>query len=332
MKVTVIIPNYNGEKFLDKCLNSLLCQTEKDYQLLIVDNGSTDESIQIIRNNFRMFEEKKFKKENLILMRLTHNQGFCAAVNKGIKRANTKYIILLNNDTEVAVNFIEESVRAIEGSDKIFSVSPKMIKYYQRDKLDNCGDYYTAMGWAFPRGLGQSVNKYSKSRQIFSSCGGAAIYRKAVLEEIGLFDERHFAYLEDVDIGYRARIHGYKNVYNPNAVVYHVGSGFSGSRYNEFKVRLSARNSIYLIYKNMPIVQLIINLLPIILGIFVKYLFFIRKGLGTTYLKGVLEGIRSFSRCNKVEFRGNNIKNYIMIEYDLIINTFIYIKDICFRN
>ena len=110
------------------------------------------------------------------------------------------------------------------------------------------------------------------------TCGGAAIYRKKIMEKIGYFDEEHFAYLEDTDIGYRARIYGYENWYAPDAVVYHVGSGTSGSRYNHFKTRYSSRNNIYLIYKNMPLLQIILNLPFLVAGFLIKFLFTKRNG------------------------------------------------------
>ena len=129
-----------------------------------------------------------------------------------------------------------------------------MIQFHDRDIMDDAGDYYCALGWAFARGTGKPAENYKKVTEVFSACAGAAIYRRCIFEEIGLFDEIHFAYLEDLDIGYRAKIHGYKNYFAPDAVVCHKGSAASGSRHNAFKVDLSSKNSVYVIYKNMPFV------------------------------------------------------------------------------
>lgn len=115
------------------------------------------------------------------------------------------------------------------------------------------GNYYNCLGWAFALGKGKSEEKYKKERKIFASCGGAAIYRTKLVKQLGGFDEEHFAYLEDIDLGYRAQIAGYENWYLPKAGVYHVGSGTSGSRYNQFKIRYSSRNNVYMLYKNMPL-------------------------------------------------------------------------------
>ena len=149
----------------------------------------------------------------------------------------------------------------MERSEKIFSVSSRMIQLYQKDKMDDAGDMYTVLGWALPAGGGAAFGETLRPSPAGSfppapeppSTGGRS------LREIGLFDELHFAYLEDLDIGYRARLAGYDNVYCPGAAVYHVGSGTSGSKYNAFKVRLAARNNIYLNYKNMPDWQLALN-------------------------------------------------------------------------
>ena len=136
------------------------------------------------------------------------------------------------------------------------------------------------MDWAYARGKGKDIHSFEKEGRIFASCAGAAIYRKKVFEKIGYFDEEHFAYLEDIDVGYRARIFGYENWYVPAALVYHVGSGTSGSRYNQFKTRYSSRNNIYLIYKNMPVLQIILNLPFLVPGFGMKILFFFPEGNG----------------------------------------------------
>lgn len=135
-----------------------------------------------------------------------------------------------------------------------------MLSMKEPELVDTAGDLYSAFGWAYAIGKGRPSSNYTAPKRVFSNCAGAALYRKAHLEQIGGFDELHFAYLEDVDIGYRAQIFGLKNVTEPAAVVYHAGSGSTGSRYNAFKVTHSSRNNIYLIYKNMPLLQLILNL------------------------------------------------------------------------
>ena len=273
MKVTIVIPNYNGKHFMEPCLSSLSEQTYKNFHILVVDNASSDGSIEYMEENYPDIE----------LIKLQKNFGFSKAVNIGIQHSRTPYVILLNNDTTVDTRYVEEMVKAIEKSPKIFSVSSKMIQMYHPELIDSAGDLYTLLGWGVCRGCGRPVSNYQKYDEIFTACAGAAIYRRSVFDEIGYFDENHFAYLEDIDIGYRARIYGYYNMYCPTALVYHVGSGTSGSKYNSFKVKLAARNNLYLNYKNMPALQLVLNFIPLAIGYFVKYLFFCKIGFGKDY-------------------------------------------------
>lgn len=323
MQVTVVIPNYNGVRFLKTCLDSLEEQTAKEFEVLVVDNGSTDESVAYIQRNYPWVH----------ILPLEENTGFCGGVNAGIQAATTPYVLLLNNDVEVAPDFVEQMHKAIRRSERVFSVSSKMVQFYDRRKIDDAGDLYCLLGWAFQRGVGHKINEsaYQKHSRIFSACGGAAIYRRSVFEEIGYFDEMHFAYLEDLDVGYRARIAGYENIYCPKAVVYHIGSGTTGSKYNTFKVKLSARNSFYLAYKNMPAAQLLLNAVPLAIGHGIKWAFFRKIGFGSAYAEGLLEGIRTRKQCKKVMFQKNHWKQYVQIELDLIANTFIYTAEFISR-
>ena len=288
IKTTIIIPNYNGLSFMEPCFESLKEQTVRDFKVLVVDNGSTDGSVEWL------------KEHRVPSIFLKENTGFSGAVNTGIRAADTPYVLLLNNDTRVEPGFVAAMERAMDQSPKIFSVSSRMIQMYHPELLDDAGDMYSILGWAYQRGVGRSVNLYQKSCRVFSACAGAAIYRRAVFDEIGLFDELHFAYLEDIDVGWRAKLYGYDNVYCPDAAVYHVGSGTSGSRYNSFKVRLAARNCIYLNYKNMPGWQILLNAPFLLAGIFVKYLFFVKNGFGGDYVSGLKEGIRTRKQCRRL--------------------------------
>lgn len=305
-EVTVIIPNYNGKKLLKKCIETLEQQSCRTFTTLIVDNGSTDGSTELTSAYLE-----------LNWIKLKENTGFCKAVNLGIENTNTPYFLLLNNDTEVWPQFVENLLNAIKKSERIFSCGAQMLDYHRHNILDNAGDYYTAFGWALARGKGKASAAFEKEKYVFSCCGGASIYRTDVAKELGAFDENHFAYLEDVDIGYRAKINGYKNRYIPSAKVIHVGSATTGSRYNEKKVFLSARNNMFLLYKNMPLLQLIFNLPLIFAGILVKTLFFVKKGLAGEYLRGIKTGIKERKNCTKVLFQPKNLGNYIVIQWEL---------------
>ena len=158
-KVSVVIPNYNGEKFLRDCLNSLNDQSMKDFEIIIVDNGSKDDSVKVISECLK----------DVKLIRLDKNYGFSRAVNEGIRAASAPYVILLNNDTKARPDFAARLYDAIGRDDKIFSVSSKMLRMDKPDLIDNAGDLYCALGWAFARGKDKNEAFYNKPTEVFSA-------------------------------------------------------------------------------------------------------------------------------------------------------------------
>lgn len=311
-EITVIIPNYNGISYLDGVLSSLKKQTLENFEVIMVDNGSTDNSCSFVEENYPWVQ----------IHRLADNYGFSRAVNEGIRTAGAPFVLLLNNDTEVEENFLEEMKAGILRHPEAFSCQARMIRFHDRDKLDDAGNYYCSLGWAYARGKGKNIHTYEREEKIFSSCAGAAIYRKELFEKVGYFDDEHFAYLEDLDVGYRARIYGYENWYLPSALVYHVGSGTSGSRYNQFKIRYSSRNNIYTIYKNMPALQILVNLPFLVLGFGAKVLFFASKGYGREYLAGIKNGFQISKKGKKVPFSLKHLPVYLKIQLELWVNMF----------
>lgn len=320
MKVSVVTPNYNGKDFLYAYFESLNKNSNEIGEVIIVDNGSNDGSQEFIRN-YR--EKVDFP---IVLIENSQNLGFAEAVNQGISKARYDYIFSLNNDTVVEKSAILELLNLLNTDGRIFSVSSKMVQFNNPELIDDAGDDYTLLAYTKKRGNNQNLNNFIEVSEIFSSCAGAALYRKDLLEELGGFDSEFFAYMEDVDLGYRARINGYKNLFCPNAIVYHIGSATTGSQYNEFKVRLAARNNVWVVYKNLPTPQKIVNILFLFLGFLIKYLFFLKKGFGPIYLEGLKEGLKTRNKIKKVEFKSKNWKNYFKIEYELIKNTFKLLK------
>ncbi len=311
-RVTVVIPNYNGMKFLPDCLRSLKKQTFKDFCVIIVDNGSADDSLSYLKTNH----------PEVKVIELNENTGFAKAANVGIEACETEYVFLLNNDTMCDERAIEVLVNVMDKRQDVFSAQALMLQLKKPELVDDAGDYYCALGWAFAPSKNHPAAKYTKRQLITSSCAGAAIYRKSMLDEVGAFDPAHFCYLEDVDLGYRARLFGYKNISEPSAVVYHVGSGSSGSLHNAFKVELTAANNLYLIYKNMPAWQVILNLPLIVLGIIIKHIFYVKKGLGIAHIKGLLSGFsKIFDNSGmRVSFRGKKALNAFKMQLELWIN------------
>ena len=318
MKVSVVTPNYNGEKFLKTFFNSLNQDSDYIGEVIIVDNGSTDKSKEFIKNNSFNFPVN--------LIENTQNLGFSPAVNQGIRAAKNEYIFSLNNDTEVKEGSIKALCDLISSSDDVFSVQAKMIQFDNKELIDDVGDEYNLLAWTKKIGENHSSDEYNEVLEIFSSCAGGAMYKKSLLEEIGMFDDNFFAYMEDVDLAIRSRINGYRNLLCPQAIVYHIGSATSGSRYNEFKVRLAARNNVWTVYKNFPIPLKVLNFIFLFFGFLIKYIFFIRKGFGSIYLSGLKEGLSTRNKIDKVKFNSKNTKNYFKIEYRLLINTIKFLK------
>ena len=314
-------------------MDSLMAQSFTDFSVILVDNASTDGAMDV----FSEWMTEKGSKEwasgadtngipRVTYICLKKNTGFSHAVNLGIRRAAGEYVFLLNNDTRVERDCLSELVRFMDAHENVFSAGAKMLAMSTPEYVDDCGDYYNALGYAIAAGKGKKSADFKAEREIFSACAGAAIYRTRMFSRIGLFDENHFAYLEDVDVGYRARLCGLSNYIVPTAVVYHAGSAVSGSRHNAFKVRLSSRNSIYLIYKNQPLLQRLLNLPFIFTGILVKFLYFCKKGLGVVYLKGTAAGIRfCFTKeadRHRVRFQPENLRYYVRIQLELWRNLF----------
>lgn len=311
IRSTIVIPNYNGMKYIENCLVSLAGEPAR---VIVVDNGSTDGSRQLVQEKF----------PDVRLIALDKNYGFCTAVNRGIeenRKYKTTYVILLNNDTTVEPGFVRALERALDRDKRAFSGAARMVNMYRPELIDDAGDYYCALGWAFAAGKDRLSADFCRPGEIFSACGGACIYRRSVLEKIGLLDENHFAYLEDVDLGYRAKIFGYRNLYVPDAVVRHAGSASSGSRYNAFKAELTAANSVYLVYKNMPPLQVILNLPFLLTGLGIKLLFFCRRGLGRSWWQGIKKGIRLCcspqGRERRVRFQMKRLPAYLGIQWEL---------------
>ena len=313
MEVTIIIPNFNGLRFMKDCLKSLDNQSCKDYKLLIVDNGSSDGSKEWLRENRISFID------------LDKNLGFAGGCNVALGQVNTDYVILLNNDTEVFPDYVEKLLSAIKKDKKIFAVSPLMINAHDKALVDDAGDGMCLFGFAYQRGVGEKIESYNKAGEVFSACAGAAIYRMSILREIGFFDEMHFAYLEDIDLGFRARLYGYKNRYEPRAKVYHLGSATSGSKYNSFKVKLAARNNIYLHYKNQSNIMLLLNILPLFAGVLIKLLFFMKKGFAKDYTEGLREGFATYKKCKRVNFTKIKLLTFVDIELRMFFGTFSYV-------
>ena len=317
-KATIVIPNINGKGWLKDSIESVYAQTEQNFRLIVVDNGSTDESLEHARSYC--------SRENFTLIENGTNTGFSHAVNQGIALADSEYVVLFNNDAFAQPDWLAQLIAMADAEPRAFAVQSLMIRHFERDICDDAGDYVTLFGWACKRGDGMYWRRYTKPGRIFSACGGASLYRKSILDEIGLFDELFFAYFEDVDISWRANSLGYKNLYCPAAKCYHICGATTGAvRYNEFKSVQSGRNSILLPYKNQPILMLVLNFIPMLLGYLLKVLMFRLRGFGGDYAKGFREAWAALPKINKPKFKWRNLPNYVWVECSLIAGLFKYI-------
>jgi GT2 family glycosyltransferase len=217
--ITVIIPNWNGKKFLPLCLDSLRDQAFRDFETILVDNGSEDGSCDFVRESY----------PEVKVISLPENRGFSGAVNAGIKEAGGKYIALLNNDTEADAHWLEELCREMDSDENIGICASKIVFYFQKEILDTAGVIIYDDGVTENRGnLDRDGERYQQREFIFGACAAAALYRKKMLDDIAIggevFDEDFLVYYEDSDVNMRSQLMGYKCLYVPSAVVYHIGS------------------------------------------------------------------------------------------------------------
>ncbi|PJF21696.1 MAG: glycosyltransferase family 2 protein, partial [Phototrophicales bacterium] len=215
-------------------------QTYPDIEVIIVDNASTDGSQDYIKTHY----------PSVHLIELDTNTGFTGACNTGMKAAKGDYICLLNNDTEVDPNWAAAVVNAFERYPQVGMVASKMLLFNQRDHIHTAGDFFTVDGRAGNRGVWQKdEGQFDQEEFVFSACGGSSVYRREMLDQIGLLDDDFFFLLEDVDLGWRAQLTGWRCLYTPSAIVYHhlsaTGGGVTASFYD-------GRNQIYLLVKNYP--------------------------------------------------------------------------------
>jgi len=241
--LSVVIPNWNGAAYLERCLQSLQRQEYPSREILVVDNGSTDASLEITERIA----------PDAIVIRHERNQGFAAAVNAGIRAAGGEWIAVLNNDTEAAPSWLAEWACGIERHPEAAFFACRILDMKTRSQVYSAGDCFLRTGIGYRRGQDQpDCAEYGAERETFSACACAALYRKSVLHELQGFDSRFFAYLEDVDIGLRLRAAGYKGFYLPSALIYHHGSATAGGEFSALSVRLRTRNAVLVLLKSLP--------------------------------------------------------------------------------
>lgn len=254
-RVAIVIPARNCGAWLENCLTALDSQTYSDFEVLLVDDASTDSSV----------EEAARLHPSAKVVKLPDRGGFTAAVNAGITESRAELVALLNADTRARPRWLEELVTSLERyPDQVGAVASKMVLMSAPDRMDDAGNELSWWGSAKKRGHGEPAKGFDEPVEVFSVCAGAALYRRSFFETVGLFDPEFESYFEDIDLGFRGRLFGYEYRYVPTAEVLHFGhgSGLSRSRY----VRLLTRNRAMTFLKNTPSSLLLRHAATLILG------------------------------------------------------------------
>lgn len=303
--VSIIVVNYNGLNFLKRCLSSLLIQTYQDIEIILVDNGSTDDSVTYVG--------KEFPSVRIIINE--ENFGFAKGNNIGIKEARGELVATLNNDTEASPGWIEELVKVIYSNKYTGMCSSKILLMRDHDIIDSTGICMSRSGACWDRGMSEKdVGQYENVEDIFGPCACAAMYRKSMLQEIGLFDEDFCAYMEDVDLAFRGRLACWKCLYVPKAIVYHVHGGTAGYM-TDYTIYHGNRNIIWNCVKNFP-TWLLVTSVPWIVGRNITVIpYYILKGYSKTIIRSKIDAIKGIPKMlakrSDCKVEEKEIKKYI---------------------
>lgn len=242
--IDIIIPNYNGLRFLQPCLDAVLRQTRQDFHITVVDDASQDDSVAFLRQQY----------PQVTILVMPQNSGFVAACNTAVAATSGEYLVLLNNDTEVADTWLAELIGALERHPEYAFAASKLMLYDDRTRIHSAGDFYQSDGIPGNSGVWQPDGPdFQYDREVFGACAGAAAYRRSALATLlvdgAMFDRDLVMYCEDVDFNFRARLHGFRTIFVAAAVVYHHVSATGGGVLSSY---YCGRNFVLVWLKNMP--------------------------------------------------------------------------------
>ncbi len=281
--VSIIVITWNSKKYLSNCLDHLTAQSFQNFEVILVDNGSEDGALDGV--------QERYPKLDLLTHTLSANRGFAVANNIGARLSRGRWLALLNTDAFPAPNWLSNLLVAAEKNPGFSSYSSRQINARDPRFLDGAGDSYHVSGFAWKRYLDYPAENYGKeSEEIFSSCAAAALYSREAFLEVGGFDEDLYSYYEDVDLGFRLRLAGYRALYVADAVVEHVGSGALGIR-SDFAFYYSHRNLMWIFFANMPMPYFWFHLPAHILANLIYLVFYSFKGRGGILWKAKKDAI-----------------------------------------
>jgi len=286
--ISAIIVNYNGIRFIGDCLKSIQNQTYSVNEVIVVDNASVDGSVEYIKKLF----------PGVIVINLLENIGFAGANNEGLKQATGEHILLLNNDAEADRDCIAGLVSAMEADPVAGICAPKILQY-GNDVIESAGDGFSTNLRGFERGKGLSSDSYNKEEYVFGACAGAALYRRAMLQEIGFLDKDFFLIYEDTDLNIRAQLTGWKARYIPSALVHHRVRSSIGHM-SDTAIFYSLRNCEFARIKNIPLGLMLRCLPSLIIGSSLEFLYFaVKHRKPGLYIKAKIEAVKLLPKMLK---------------------------------
>lgn len=283
--VTIIIVNWNGKGLLKECLTSLRKQSYTDFSILLVDNGSEDESVAFVKKHFSEVQ----------VISLTENMGFSVANNLAIKSVHSKYVALLNNDAVADPLWLENLVTALDETPEAGFAASRILLYDTPHLIDRAGDGYSTAGTGLLRGRGADASSYGRKEWIFGACAAAALYRMRMLRDIGLFDEDFFLLYEDVDLSFRAQLRNYKCLYVPEAKAFHKASK-SIVHDSPTSVYYSHRNLEWVYFQNMPARLIRKSILSHMVYDMAALVYFLVNGRFRTFIKAKFHAVKGFRK------------------------------------
>ncbi len=284
--VTAVVLTYNGRELLERMLPTLLAQRYTSFEALVVDDGSADGTVEHLREHWPQVR----------VIANPVNVGVAASLNRGVQAARGEYVALLNNDVELDPDWLAALVRALGEHPEAAAATGKLLDFHHRERFEAAGDFMRWSGMSGHHGQGERVGSACEEpAAVFSPCAGAALYRRSAFADVGLFDEDFFAYLEDVDWGFRAQLAGYTARYEPAAVAYHMGGATTGRQASRFTALLR-RNSALVVLKDYPAAALLRHLPQVVAFQLISLYASFRDGILGAHLRALAGSARLLPR------------------------------------